>query len=73
MLVAYTYFVLCMGCCASYLGAPSGLILATGAMLAIPNVWRKTVLGVSAQVLVAMTFAAFAHVVGRGIAKVIGV
>lgn len=70
---AYAYVVLCVACYAAYLGAPSALILATGALLAIPNIWNKTsTLEIGAQIVVALIFAAFAHTVGWGIAGVIG-
>ena len=70
----YAYVVLCVACYASYLGAPSALILATGVLLAIPNIWKKTsTLEIGAQILAALIFAAFAHTVGWGIAGVIGI
>jgi hypothetical protein len=74
---AYGYVVLCFGCYASYLGAPPLSIIATSALLALPHVVRfrgqnTSTIEIGAHVVVALIFALLAHIVGWGIAGVLG-
>ncbi len=73
----YLYVVLCVGCYASYLGAPLQSILAVGALLALPNFAKSgqqpsSPVEIGAHLVMALIFAFLAHIVGWGIAGVIG-
>ncbi len=75
---AYGYAILCLGCYASYRGAPAATVVAIAALLTLPNVVKKKPQHVSpiefgAHLVVAFFFALFAHAVGWGIGRAIGV
>jgi hypothetical protein len=71
----YAYLVLCVGCYASYLGATLPIVLPIALLLMLPHIIRArgpSPIEVGAHVIVALIFAAVAHIVGRGIAGAIG-
>jgi hypothetical protein len=74
--IAYAYLVLCVGCYASYLGAPAPAVIVTSALLAIPNIATckqpLSTIAIGAHALAALIFALLAHIVGWGIAGVFG-
>jgi hypothetical protein len=73
--VAYAYGLLCVGCYASYLGAPLIMIIAVAIALALPQLLRPKRVSpaeVGAHAVVALSFAAIAHMVGWGIAGAVG-
>jgi hypothetical protein len=74
---AYGYAVLCVGCYASYQGAPASSILVIATLLALPNVMKKRTRPISpiefgAHLVVAILFALLAHAVGWGIEGAVG-
>jgi hypothetical protein len=74
--LAYAYTVLCIGCAASYLGAPPTLIIVTSSLLALPFLVKArkdtSPIEIAAQVAAALIFALLAHTVGWGIAGALG-
>ena len=74
---AYAYALLCAGCYLSYLGAPPLTIIAVGALLALPSIvkpgrQKASPMEFGVHIAVALIFALLAHIVGWGIAGVIG-
>jgi hypothetical protein len=73
----YGYAVLCVGCYASYRGAPAISVPVVATLLALPNVVKEQAQRISpiefcAHLVVAMAFALVAHAVGWGIERAIG-
>jgi hypothetical protein len=73
----YGYLVLCVGCYASYRGAPAASTLLIAALLALPNVLKKQSRRISpvefgAHLVVAVLFALLAYTIGWGIERTIG-
>lgn len=66
--LAYTYFVLCLGSYAAYRGAPTATLLAVGIALALPHIRNSSSkLEAVVHVLVSLLFAGAAHGFGRAI------
>jgi hypothetical protein len=73
----YAYAILCIGCYASYQGVPAPLsIIATTMLLTLPSIKMggHSMLKVEAiaHTTTSLVFALIAHVVGRGIAFILG-
>jgi hypothetical protein len=73
----YGYLLLCVGCYASYRGAPPLSMALIAGLLLLPNVMKKQPERISpvefaAHLVVAMLFALLAHTVGWGIERAIG-
>jgi hypothetical protein len=73
----YSYIILCMGCYASYIGAPALSILVVATLLAAPSVTKareEQVLTIetAGHSVSALIFAIITYALGRGIASVLG-
>ena len=73
----YAYILLCIGCCASDMGAPALFILIIATLLALPSItWVRGQSVLAVEIVVhsinALIFASLAHVVGRGVAMIWG-
>lgn len=73
--LAYTYFLLCVGAYAAYRDAPTALVVGIGGALALPHLLGRDHRNSStaekiAKVAVTLIFASLAHSVGRGIAAI---
>ncbi len=76
--MVYGYIVLCVGCYASYKGAPAASLLIVAALLTLPNVrWDKMQSALSVETLAkslnGLAFALIAYGLGRGISLLLGV
>jgi hypothetical protein len=73
----YAYIVLCIGCYSALQGGSALGIIPFGLALAVPNIAKPRgqhtlTIETAGHMLNGMAFAAIAHLVGRGIALILG-
>ena len=73
----YFYTTLCIGCYASSQGAPALVIIPIAMLLTLPNIAKQRdqhvlTIATAAHSVNGLIFATIAHVIGRGIAFVLG-